>query len=172
MAANPASRRALRYHQRRRARNIKLLTVLLVLIVVGVTATMVTLSRRESGKEKYVRRATAICDASADDIDEAASGLTAESTAEDVGAFLKDKYVPLLEERMTKLRALGFPGGDRETLEKLYDDTDEILETIKADPVAASGLGNPFTEIDTRFDTYGVVACGTRTPATGAGSSN
>jgi hypothetical protein len=118
-----------------------------------------------STKDRFIDDATAVCDDSAAAI-EVASGatLTPSSTEQQVAAFLKDRYVPLLRTRLDKLRELTPPAADRTTLDAIYADFEAVIDAIHADPVTYTNRADdPFADVEARFDAYGLPACGSRT---------
>ena len=65
--------------------------------------------------------------------------------------------------RLDALRALTPPPGDAATIKTLLDDQAKVMDAIEADPNTFTKLAaDPFAEVDTRWDAYGLTQCGSR----------
>jgi hypothetical protein len=117
-----------------------------------------------TAKDRFIDEATAVCDDSAAEIEVASNAtLTPSSTEEQVAAFLKNRYVPLLRKRLEKLRDLKPPIAERSTLDGIYTDFQAVIDAIEADPVKYTNQADdPFADIEVRFDEFGLIACGSR----------
>jgi hypothetical protein len=114
-------------------------------------------------KADFVKAATKVCDASADEIETASAQLTPQSTATQVSEFLAQTLVPLYRKRLDALRALTAPANDQATIKSLLDDQAKVVDAIQADSATYTTVSqDPFTAVDTRWDAYGVTACGSR----------
>jgi hypothetical protein len=138
----------------------------LVLITLSVSAAIVlVLARRETPRERFIAEATAICEASKRDIEVGFNAqLGGQPTPEQVAAFLSDVLVPQLRERFDRLEALELPPDDADELSALFADYRAVIDEIERDPVASAGGGDPFANVDPRFDDYGLDACGSAPP--------
>jgi hypothetical protein len=140
----------------------------LVLITLSVSAAVaVVLARRETPKERFVAEATAICEESKHDIEVGFNAqLGGDPSAEQVAAFLRDILVPQLRDRIDRLRALDLPPGDEDKLVDLFAEYLAVIDQIEANPFeAATAADDPFSEVDARFDDYGLEACGSAPPS-------
>lgn len=137
-----------------------------VLLCLGVSGfLLLRLAFRETAEERFIDRATEICEASKHDIDVAfGAQLGGDPTAEQVARFLSDVLVPELRSRLDRLEGLDPPPADREVLEALYGDYRAVIEGVAADPASFVAPVDPFAAVDRRFDDYGLPACGSAPP--------
>ncbi len=107
-------------------------------------------------KADYIKEADAICKAASDKTD----ALTAPETEDDIAAYFE--AAGKLEKDMLKdLRSLKGPSADEGTLAALYDDVEEAIDAILADPEAAMNLEeDPMAEVGERAEEYGFTECG------------
>lgn len=134
----------------------------LVLITLSVSAAVVVvLARRETPKERFVAEATAICETSKHDIEVGFNAqLGGQPTPEQIAAFLSGVLVPQLRDRLDRLEALDLPPDDEDELTSVFADYRAVIDAIAADPAAFVAQEDPFADVDTRFDDYGLEACG------------
>jgi hypothetical protein len=137
-----------------------------VVIALGTSGfLLLRLAFRESPEERFHDRATEACEASKHEIDVAfRAQLSGEPTQEQIAAFLSDVLVPELRARIDALERLDPPAGDADALQDLYADYREVIDAVDADPAAFVTQGDPFAEVDRRFDDLGLPACGSAPP--------
>jgi hypothetical protein len=142
------------------------LAAVVVLVCLGTSGfLLLRLAFRESPQERFAARATEICDASKHTIDVAfRAQLAGEPTPEQIAAFLSDVLVPELRSRIDALERLEPPTGDAAELRDLYGDYREVIDAVDADPAAFVTRGDPFAEVDRRFDDLELPACGSAPP--------
>ncbi|MEY2435794.1 MAG: hypothetical protein QOH64_3434 [Acidimicrobiaceae bacterium] len=133
----------------------------------GAAAVVVVLLGCSSGKADprtaFIKSAAKVCDDNATAIEVASAQITAQSNEEQVALFLKQTLVPLYRTRLDALRALTPPPGDAATIKTLLDDQAKVVDAIEADPNTFTKLAtDPFAQVDTRWDAYGLTQCGSR----------
>lgn len=109
-------------------------------------------------KADYLEQGNTICSEGNNALDAIGDNLDQNDT-EAVLAAIKDQVVPLVQDQIDDLRALGYPAGDKTLLEGYFSDTEEILDSWSEDPGVALE--------DTRMDpinealiSYGLTECG------------
>jgi hypothetical protein len=129
----------------------------------GVSVPPVDPSTFSPQKRAFVDAATAICDDSSARIGDATTqaGLAETSSPDQIIAFIRDTYVPMYQARLNALSALTPPPEDGERVRQLLADNRDALAKLAANP-AAYLQSDPFDGVDIGFDTYGLVACGSR----------
>jgi hypothetical protein len=112
-------------------------------------------------KDDYVAAANDVCADAREELLSISGQLTADTPLAQIEAFLHDVYVPRLRTELDEVRDLGYPDGDRDDLEAIFDDYGAILDDIEAnaDDFARSGI-DPFADVDARLDAYGLGDCG------------
>jgi hypothetical protein len=132
--------------------------VLFVLLVAACGGS----SDKTIAKADLIKQGNVICQKASASIDKEFQKLPADATEAQQIAFIKDTAVPQTKQQIKDLRALGYPKGDKATLEKIYADSDKLLADIAADPKKnyIDATGDPFAGINTKLDAYGLTACG------------
>lgn len=112
-------------------------------------------------KDDYVAAANDVCAGARQALQSISGQFTGDTPLAQIEAFLQDVYVPRLRTELEELRDLGYPDGDRDELEAIFDDYGAILDDIEtnADDFAESGT-DPFADVDARLDAYGLTDCG------------
>jgi hypothetical protein len=112
-------------------------------------------------KDDFIEQANAICEAGSADLQEASEGFDENSTQEEIADFVTDVLVPNVRDQIDEIRDLGFPEGDEDELESIFDDTEEQLDEIADDPEAFIGADaeDPFADINQRMSDYGLTTC-------------
>lgn len=112
--------------------------------------------------DEYIVQADAICSES--DAENSAAFRQAfgneQPTKEEAAAYVGDVLVPALELQLEEVRALSPPEGDAETVNAIWDQVGEVVETMKEDPEAALGVEDPFSEVTPQAEAYGFKSCG------------
>lgn len=125
-------------------------------LAVGVLAVTSCGADQETiSKADFLTEANAICRAANDEIEAAPNGFGPTTFLEVV--------IPTIRQGGADMRALGFPAGDEELLDALLTDQDAVLDELEAlvteDPDAWGSGPNPFAELNTRLDDYGLNDC-------------
>ncbi len=108
-------------------------------------------------KEEYVRAGNAICANGNERIAAVARQPSADADADTLATFVR-VFVPGIRDQLRQLRALGFPTGDRRTLESMFDDAETILRRAENDPSTIDG--HAFDDVNRRLTAYGLRVCG------------
>ena len=74
-------------------------------------------------------------------------------------AAIKDQVVPLIQGQVDDLRDLGYPDGDKDSLEGLYADTEDVLASWTDDPSTALS-DTSMDPINAGMTDYGLTECG------------
>jgi hypothetical protein len=115
-------------------------------------------------KAEFLKDANAICKTANSAIERAAdeAGLNEEDAPdEDAVAFVTDTFIPSVQGQISDIRDLGFPGADKEELDKLLTEADERADEVADDAegyVAADE--DPFQDVNQRLYDYGLTECG------------
>lgn len=105
-------------------------------------------------QQQFVEQGNAICAAGSAEIEDADRSLAGSSTE-----FFLDTVAPNIRQQVEAMRALGFPAGDEETLEAIFDDTEQVLAEIESDPARVGRPPNPFADLNERMADYGLTTC-------------
>ena len=108
-------------------------------------------------KSDFLERGNTICSAGNLAVDEI-GGSVDQNDQEQLLAAIKDQVVPLVRGQLDDLRALGYPDGDKETLEAIYADTEGVLDTWEEDPKQAL-TDERMAPINERLGDYGLTKC-------------
>lgn len=113
-------------------------------------------------KAEYLDLGNEVCADATEALDEAAeeAGLAQRDPAGQV-AFIETEVVPSVRRQIADLRELGFPPGDEEELDELYDDAEDTLIVLARDPASLLRTegGSPFAAINLRLADYGLEEC-------------
>ncbi|MGH9184235.1 MAG: hypothetical protein ACRD0U_00205 [Acidimicrobiales bacterium] len=136
------------------------LVLLTVMLVAGLA--LVVIGGRTSAKDRFTGQAAEICRDSKSSIQEASDAILGTSPSPGaIARFLGGAFTAELRDRMARLRALDLPEDDADEIGALFSDYEAVIETIRADPAAyADQRADPFTDVDARFDAYGLHECG------------
>jgi len=77
--------------------------------------------------------------------------------------FARQKIVPILEQRVvTKLRELEPPEGDEEQVEAIYDELEQAVDRLRANPelITEPNTGGAFDQANRLAQDYGFEQCG------------
>lgn len=112
-------------------------------------------------RDDYVEQGDAICASGQAEINREAEERNIEAADLDtVEAFLTDVSLPLIRSQIDQLRDLGYPDGDRDELDSIYNDAEEILDEAESDPgMVLEADGEPFSEVSQRLANYGLSEC-------------
>ena len=69
-----------------------------------------------------------------------------------------EQVVPLVRGQIEDLRELGYPDGDEDTLEAIYTDTENVLDSWEDDPAQALD-DERMAPINERLGDYGLTQC-------------
>lgn len=113
-------------------------------------------------KAEYLDQGNEICADASDALDDAAeeAGLAQADAAGQV-SFIQTEVVPSVRRQIADLRELGFPPGDEEELDDLYDDAEDTLIVLARDPASLLRIEgeSPFAAINMRLADYGLEDC-------------
>ena len=110
-------------------------------------------------KAEFVKQASKICDEANKEITAAGEKLGPDATDAEVEELISGTFVPNVRGQVSDIRDLGFPEGDEEKLGAIFDQADQILDDIEADPAKAVAGDDPFTPINPDLEAYGLDAC-------------
>jgi len=112
--------------------------------------------------DQYITKADTVCSES--DAQNAAAFRQAfgneQPTTAEATAYIGDVLVPALETQLEQLRALNPPEGDTDTVNAIWDQVGDVIETMKEDPEAALSIEDPFAEVTPEAEAYGFKSCG------------
>lgn len=108
-------------------------------------------------KEKFLEKGNAICSAGNMAVDEVGDGID-QNNQDEVLAAIKEQVVPLVRGQIDDLRDLGYPDGDKDTLEAIYTDTEDVLDSWEDDPSQALD-DTRMAPINERLGDYGLTEC-------------
>jgi hypothetical protein len=136
-------------------------------VALALTATLAACSGGSAG-DQWRKAATKACDERASTVLVASAQLTGQSTAQQFAQFFTQFFEPAYRKQLDAMRTAGPPD---DTARALVDDTAKVLDSIAADPGSFAVAVDPFTDVDARWDAYGLAACGSRTDGSGTLSS-
>jgi cob(I)alamin adenosyltransferase len=116
------------------------------------------LSTGDVTKQEYIAQAEETCDQANEEFEAATENLDDPSREEIVNAIEED-IVPITRNLLDDLRALEAPSSEVDELTTLYDQFEEELEALEADPENFAGRSNPFEETSAAFSDFGLSAC-------------
>jgi hypothetical protein len=106
-------------------------------------------------KAEFIQKATAACKKANDKVDAASADL--DTTDRDaVIKFVKDEVVPDLRQEISDLRAIGYPEGDKDKLEKIYKDADSLIDQAETKPEQVVDDQSFGDSVNKAFDDYGL----------------
>jgi hypothetical protein len=112
-------------------------------------------------KSSFVEQGNAICTKSNAALSAAVKALGSAPPDEQVAVYIKDTFVPNIRGQIRDLRALGYPKGDKDTLEGAYTAAEEVLVTVAADPASfVDATKDPFAKAKKVLTDYGLTICG------------
>lgn len=114
-------------------------------------------SEEPISKQKFLEQGNAICSAGNMAVDEVGDGIDRNDEDEVLAAF-KEQVVPLVRGQIDDLRDLGYPDGDKDTLEAIYSDTEGVLDSWEEDPAQALD-DTRMAPINERLSDYGLTEC-------------
>lgn len=111
-------------------------------------------------KADFLSKGNEICKVAAAELDKAGDEL-GDSDPDGIEEAIKDVFVPGIRGQIDDLRALGYPEGDKDTLEATYSDAEELLDAIEQDPAKFLAAGeDPFAAVNEDLSAYGLTECG------------
>jgi hypothetical protein len=142
-----------------------LLTCLLALGLASLLASCGGGDGDAPSKSEYIAQVDKICKSYNEKAANLARGASSSPTGQDFQSIFR-KFVPIVDERIDKVRAVEKPEGDEERLNAIYDDAaagnEKIKEAIRTPRGAAEIAkgGNPFEKADKAARDYGFKECG------------
>jgi len=131
-------------------------------LCIGLLIGGIALAGRDGGPSAALRwKDTAIkaCDERWNAVNVASAGLTAQSTADQFAEWFRRFFEPAYRHQLDSMRAAGPPD---DTARALVADTVSVLDAMAASPESFAVAQDPFSDVDARWDAYGLSACGTR----------
>jgi len=129
----------------------------------GSTADSTADSTATLTKAQFVKKAGEICAERNKKFDAAVEPVRSELQSADGSAreeianeAILSSLVPLMEEELAKLEALGFPAGEEKTISKMMEDRAKAIADIEADPSAAVSSSASLTAFSLEMQKYGV----------------
>jgi hypothetical protein len=108
-------------------------------------------------KAAFVAKANEICGKADPILSEAAAKLATRPPAAQVAGVVKSTYVPLIENQITGIRALGVPSGDQATVTNMLNLVQADLVKLKSNPaLVATDVFGDFAKV---AHPYGLTAC-------------
>lgn len=114
-------------------------------------------SKELISKQEFLDQGNTICSAGNLAVDEIGASID-RNDQEQLLAAIKEQVVPLVRGQIDDLRALGYPDGDKDTLEAIYTDTEDVLDTWEDDPSQAL-VDERMAPINERLGDYGLTKC-------------
>ncbi|MDP2775362.1 MAG: hypothetical protein Q8O61_17550 [Nocardioides sp.] len=108
-------------------------------------------------KAEFLEQGNTICSAGNLAVDEI-GGSVDKHDQEQLLTAIKEQVVPLVRGQLDDLRALGYPDGDKEILEAIYADTEDVLDSWEDDPSQAL-TDERMAPINERLGDYGLTKC-------------
>jgi hypothetical protein len=110
-------------------------------------------------KEEFLAEGNAICEAGNAELEQASSELQSGPGSPQFDAFISDTFIPNVQGQIDEIRALEPPEEDADTVNGILDDAEGVLDEIEADPATFGQGGDPFAEVNTQLNDYGLTAC-------------
>jgi hypothetical protein len=111
-------------------------------------------------KSDYIKQADAICTKDSKKLNAVSQKkFKTKPTPKQFAQFVKDDFVPTIEDQLTELRKLKTPKSDQDKLSRIYDDADRGVQKLKADPTLLAS-GDPFKKANEGAQAYGLKVCG------------
>jgi len=108
-------------------------------------------------KQDFLSQGNTICSAGNMAVDDVGNSVD-QNDQEQLLVAIKDQIVPLVRGQIDDLRELGYPEGDKDTLEAIYADTEGVLDSWEDDPALALE-DERMAPINRRLGDYGLTEC-------------
>jgi hypothetical protein len=137
------------------------LTRPLVALCLALTLALAGCGGDEAGepitKRDFLSQGNTICAAGNLAVDDVGNSVDQNDEKQLLNA-IREQVVPLVRGQIDDLRALGYPDGDKDTLEAIYADAEGVLASWEDDP--ASALEDErMAPINERLGDYGLTEC-------------
>jgi hypothetical protein len=137
------------------------LTRPLVALCLALTLALAGCGGDEAGepitKRDFLGQGNTICAAGSLAVDDVGNSVDQNDEKQLLNA-IREQVVPLVRGQIDDLRALGYPEGDKDTLEAIYTDAEGVLASWEDDP--ASALEDErMAPINERLGDYGLTEC-------------
>ncbi|MBN8868299.1 MAG: hypothetical protein J0H66_00290 [Solirubrobacterales bacterium] len=86
--------------------------------------------------------------------------LTADSSKEDIAAFISDDIVPLYKDQIASLRELNPNEDDADDFNDIVDTLDSELKAVEDDPEGSIDESDPFAGATAKAKEFGLKVCG------------
>jgi hypothetical protein len=115
-------------------------------------------------REDFIEQANEICRQGSADMEASAEDYDidddTEMSDESVERWITEALLPAMRQQIEDIRALGFPEGDEDELNSIFEDAEDAIDEIEDDPTAAiEGDEDPFEDINDRLEGYGLDVC-------------
>lgn len=111
-------------------------------------------------KEDFLTKGNALCADLDAVLEEGGAALGNEPSEEEFAEFITGFAVPRIRDMFKAMRDLGIPEGDEDIVKSLFDDTEDVVDAIEADPSLMFSEVDPFDDTDRRAVEYGLTSCG------------
>jgi hypothetical protein len=108
-------------------------------------------------KSDFLDQGNTICAAGNMAVDDVGNSID-QNDQEQLLTAISEQVVPLVRGQIEDLRALGYPEGDKDTLEGIYADTEGVLDSWEDDPALALD-DDRMAPINERLGDYGLTQC-------------
>lgn len=110
-------------------------------------------------KADFLEQGNAICEKGNAELADIGASIDP-TDPEAASTVITDELVPNVRAQIESLRALGYPDGDKDTLETIYTGAEADLDSLESDPSALFSGEDPFAETNTALVDYGLTVCG------------
>jgi hypothetical protein len=150
-------------HMRRRLfAPIAILSAASLFLVANPRSALAEERKKPPTKKEYLKQVNAMCSQLSDQLDSltAQHGISQDQqpTPDRVDAFAKD-YVAFMRDRLTQVRAITAPKGDRKKVAAIFDALVKAVDAVEANPEVLVGRNDPFERADKLARAYGLKEC-------------
>lgn len=111
-------------------------------------------------REDFLEQGNQICRDGNEELDRLAEEEGVDPTDPDQAlTFIQEEGIPNVRSQIDDLRDLGYPEGDREELDRIYDDAESLLEELEGADGPEDFDEDPFTDVNERLSSYGLTDC-------------
>lgn len=114
-------------------------------------------------KAEFVRKATAICEGLTERLLEETEEREGEEQGGSKAEAVRTRLVPIVENEIDELRALGAPKGDEKQLDAIYASMEEVMQSAESDPqrfiYELINFKRPYSKVEKLATAYGIPNC-------------
>ncbi len=110
-------------------------------------------------KPQYILRGDEICAEGERELRKAATRIGRAPGDSEVERVVRDTVIPVIAERIDRLRALEPPAGDEQEVDRIFDAAEQALERVEADPALAEQADQVFGGTSRLANAYGFDSC-------------